>query len=461
MERPPGFFEKHYLLSNALGYYTNLNTTAKYNRYVEKAHLSAALQHMVYENPWFCSNYFKVNNTGDVFKDYILRSVDHINFGVVVEYVKIDKFDREILEEIDKRRVPIGKDNAPLWRLLILETDTEQYFTFYACHSLFDGISTLQFHKDLHKYLDRTESSKFQENLFTNNGQTPVLPAVETSLDLFRPSWSQKCLFTLAVKHARLYNWLKWVGDGFSAPLEIFQAGPVTEQVHTKFRIINIPNADVNKLVDHCRSKSYTLTPYLTAILKRALQKVVYPHYYTDSSNVVTRILMAFDGRRYDHELRSPFKYGLVISGQLLDLFPVGSFNKEVHSIYKSIQSNLKSRLSFKYIWTANLIDTEEVLRGSISSKLRTTILMTNLGAIKDNPDQNWHITDAWFASNRTINYHFIMHAVSTSTGGLNIVLGYSPEYDNLETTIEGEKVGVMDAVESEIESSLLKNIES
>lgn len=118
-------------------------------------------------------------------------------------------------------------------------------------------------------------------------------------------------------------------------------------------------------------------------------------------------------------------------------------------------------RLSFKYIWTANLIDTEEVLRGSISSKLRTTILMTNLGAIKDNPDQNWHITDAWFALNRTINYHFIMHAVSTSTGGLNIVLGYLPEYDNLETTIEGEKVGVMDAVESEIESSLLKNIES
>lgn len=53
------------------------------------------------------------------------------------------------------------------------------------------------------------------------------------------------------------------------------------------------------------------------------------------------------------------------------------------------------------------------------------------------------------------------MHAVSTSTGGLNIVLGYLPEYDNLETTIEGEKVGVMDAVESEIESSLLKNIES
>lgn len=53
------------------------------------------------------------------------------------------------------------------------------------------------------------------------------------------------------------------------------------------------------------------------------------------------------------------------------------------------------------------------------------------------------------------------MHAVSTSTGGLNIVLGYLPEYDNLETTMEGEKVGVMDAVESEIESSLLKNIKS
>lgn len=89
MSRAPGFFEKHFFLRNSLGFYTNLSTTAKYNRHVDRTHLAAALQLMISENPWFCTNFFKVNNTGDVYKDYELRPVDEIKFDSVVGFSKL------------------------------------------------------------------------------------------------------------------------------------------------------------------------------------------------------------------------------------------------------------------------------------------------------------------------------------------------------------------------------------
>lgn len=458
MSRAPGFFEKHFFLRNSLGFYTNLSTTAKYNRHVDRTHLAAALQLMISENPWFCTNFFKVNNTGDVYKDYELRPVDEIKFDSVVGFSKIKKFDADTIEYTNSLRVPIGKKDAPLWRLIVLETDTEQYFTFYACHSNFDGGSTAQFHKDLLSYLGRTDSANFEDILYRNHGDTPILPPVE-DLDLFRPLLLQKIWLYLEVKAPKLFSWLKWIASGFPETFEIFQASPISDKIENKFRVINVPSADLNKLVSHCRSQSHTLTPYLTAIVKTSLEKYVYPQYYSDPSTVGTRLLMAMEGRRYSPELSNPFRYGPVVCAQVWDMAPGKSIKDNLRLVHENTQKSLKSQYDFKHTWTFKLIDTEKTLSKSIGTKMRITLLMTNIGMIKEVPDQDWQIIDAWFALNNTFFYHFTLHAISTPQGGLNICLGYLPEYDELETIDNEKSVSVMDAVERDIKAMISKSI--
>lgn len=78
---------------------------------------------------------------------------------------------------------------------------------------------------------------------------------------------------------------------------------------------------------------------------------------------------------------------------------------------------------------------------------------------IKEVPDQDWQIIDAWFALNNTLFYHFTLHAISTPQGGLNICLGYLPEYDELETIDNEKSVSVMDAVERDMKAMISKSI--
>lgn len=457
MSRSPGFYEKHFLLRNANGLYTNLSSTAKYNKHVTKAHLAEALRLLINENLWFTHNTFRVANTGNVYKDYVTRPVDHINFDSVVQYIEIEEFDRYALERTVTMRVPVNRDDAPLWRLLVMETKTEQYFTFYACHSHFDGGSTAQFHKDLMGYLGKTSGSEFNGELYKNQG-TSVLPAVETLTNLFYPLWFQKFKFFFEIKTPKLYEWVNWIFNGFKSP-KLFEAEPISANVENKIRIINLPPSEVSKLVGHCRSNSYTVTPYITAVVKRSLERFVFPQYHSNPEEVSTKLFMAVEGRRYYPELSEDIKYGAFVCGDTYIMPHQDNFEGEVKEIHKKIKESIESKEGFKHVWALKIMDTVNMLKSLIGLKKRTTLLITNLGSLKEVPDQEWQITDAYFTLNNSLVYHFIVHAVSTAKGGLNICLSYLPEYENLTTTVDEKEVSVMNAVEADIRASFSRAI--
>lgn len=456
--RPPGFNEHTFIFRNSNGFYTNFNVTARYNKSILKAILSNALSSLISKNLWLACNFLKVGNTEppNARKDYELRYVDLISFESVVEYRKISSFGEDTFETINQFNNKIGETNAPLWQLCVFETEDAQYLCAYFCHSLADGGTALQFHKDLAKELALFENADTEvEVLFEYQSELPKLkPAVETLTDLYYPSFLQKIWFWLNVKFPHINSWISRLMNlfGGAKPPPVFSSVAVEKDLSSKFKIVNFLPSQVKKITQYCRSNGFTMTPFFNILGLNSIEKTIYPHFPRENgcNSYSSFNFIAIEGRRYYELLSKPFAYGTLVCGAPTLYHPINLKSDEelvanVKEFHGIIQKELRTKRSFKLVWLNLIIDFPQLLRNKIGRLERYTTMISNLGKVIDDPALPWKIVDAWFGLNTSINYHFILNMVSTESGGLNLVIPYHPIYDELKSEVDGKLIPAMD----------------
>lgn len=456
--RAPGFNEKTFIFRNCAGFYTNFNVTARYNRFILKANLSNALSSLISKNLWLAYNFYKVNSTEADAKreEYELRYVKLISFDSVVEYRVISSFDEVTLETINEFNNKIGEQKSPLWKICVFQTADAQYVCAYFCHSLADGGTALQFHKDLAVELALFEDAETEiQVLFKYHSKLPEVKApVETLTPLFYPKAFQRLWLWLKAKFPYISRWIDRASSYFRDVNQtpVFSSVPVDKDLRSKFKIVNFSPSQVTKITQYCRSNGITLTPFFNILGLNSIEKAIYPHYPrpTGSVEYSSSNFIAINGRRYYERLSKPFVYGTLVCGAPTVFRPINLESdldllramKEFHGI---IQSELGTKRSFKLVWLNLIIDFPQVLSNKIGKLERYTTMISNLGKVADDPKLRWKVIDAWFGLNTSVGYHFILNLVTTETGGLNLVIPYNPIYDEIEAVVGEKTIPAMD----------------
>lgn len=436
MSRLPGFNEEYFLCRNVEGYYSNFNVVCEYNRRVTPGNLSHALQAMISDRPWLSYNFFKLHNNPrpNYGKDYELSPVELIPFENVATFTKIDKFDESTFEDLNRLKNEIDCLTTPLWQVRVMETPESQYVCVYMCHTLADGGTALQFHRDLIVQLEKFENEeKVVDVLFEDSGSVPILPPVELLTTLYAPGFlsvikllvQQHCPW---IQKLILYFWKPKV----TAPL--FHTGPVTKCLDSKFKIVNFTPAEVGIMTRFCRSNAITLTPLFNVIALDCIEKVIYPLYPKESSYSSSNFV-AMSGRRYFPHYSNPFLYGVMVCGLPVTFPPIKLSSDDdlmaaIRKFHDIIQSNLASRDGFRTVGLWKYINIPSLLANKIGKTDRYTTMVSNLGFVRDQKESTWKITNAWFGLNTSMGYHFILNMVTTETGGLNLVVPHVPEFE-------------------------------
>lgn len=459
--RSPGFNEQAFLYRNIDSYYSNFNVTACYSKHILRAVLSHALSSLIKKNYWLSYNFFPIchSEPPNVKNDYELRYVNKICFDSVVSYRKIHHFDEKVLEEINTFKNEVGRDDAPLWQICVFETENTQYVCAYFCHSLADGGTALQFHRDLLHELELFDDVETEiDTLFVYDSKLPPIKRPTESLtDLYYPGFFQRIWYWTQVRFPCVFATLQRVWDLISGNQKkslppVFYSVPIEKNLDTKFKIVNFSPAQVAKITKFCRSIGVTLTPFFNVIGLNSIEKVIYPHFPHENGEACfsSSNFIAIDGRRYYKDRFKAFVYGTLVCGAAVIYHPIEAHSdtdlirctQEFHQI---IQDEIQTRRSFKKVWLMGIIDFPKMMYHKIGSTLRYTTMISNLGKVVDVPLLQWRIVNAWFGLNTSVNYHFIFNMVSTDSGGLNLVIPYHPFYDTIHEEVDGKNIPAMD----------------
>lgn len=435
--------------------------TGEYSKKFSRAALSHALKAMIASNTWLTYNFFPTSETPTNYhEDYELRCVSQIRFENVLEFRQIGKFDELTLETINTFKNEIGRDDAPLWQLCIFETDTSQYVCGYFCHTLADGGTALQFQRDLLKQLAKYEKeTELVDILFdyetAKNSIPEILTAKELLTDLYIPGVFARVKMWMDTKLPYITLWMGPVLNFFKKTFrfgrtetQFFSLEPVTKNLASKFKIINIAPSELAPISQYCRTNSITVTPFLSIVALDCLEKIIFPH-FSNGTDFHSSHYMAISGRRYFPEFQNPFMYGVFVCGAPINVPPLMAKSKQdllagMKRFHQSIQNEVKTRQSFKLLYMWKYADIAKVLHGKLGKHERYTTTISNLGQVKDEPGE-WKLVNAWFSLNTSIGYHFLLDMVSTETGGLNLVVPYLPIYDELTTEFDGKEVLAME----------------
>lgn len=480
--RKAAFDESYFICRNVEKYYSNFNVVGQYNKHFSKATLSNALKSMIAKNPWLTYNFFHISDKEpvDYHTDYELRCVDSITFDKVVEYRQIDKFDEKTFETINEFSNKINCTDAPLWQLCVFETDESQYVCGYFCHTLHDGGTALQFQKDLVRELEAFEhESQVVENLFDYEKakyELPdILPARELMTDLYIPGIFQRVKLWMNVKFPIIVGWFRRSIDYLKSFMGIseekspvFASFAVTKDLSSKFKIVNFSPQQVRSMTQYCRANNITLTPLFNVVAQDCIEKLIFPHYSRPDGfyEYASSHFIAINGRRFFPQFSNPFLYGVFVAGapttfDYMNIQSKDEFLPHIKRFHSMIYDELKSRRSFKLMWTWAVADISKALQTKIGKSERYTTMISNLGMVKDDPQSSWKIVNAWFGLNTSIGYHFILNMTTTETGGLNLVIPYFPAYGDLEMEVNGEKVPVMDQFVTQFRRSCQEIIEA
>lgn len=365
----------------------------------------------------------------------------------------------------------MNEPTLPLWRVIIFENRynrLEQFVCFYCDHALFDGISGLEFHKELLRELSNlssdghTDDLKLLSILFENN-ETPTLDiceieeAREEMLDIFDVPLRYRLMNCF-----RSFFVYKWVSSflTFSRGNLIFFGGslaqdfdpyyldllnhstftykPISKDLSTKFKTLTFNNAEVEKMLSFCKKSNLTLTPYFNIIALQCLQETLFAAVKDPNMGMFsTSSCVAVNGRRY-YDLPY-FLYGTLVGAEILNFGPMPSFSNKIRTMaymkaaYLRLSTSLRNKNCFlskglqkkKNIWS---FYSERI--GKLEGK--TTLVISNLGVFRNEANSGWKFENIWFGLNTGSLYHFILNLVTTQEKCLNLVFCYASEYEYL-----------------------------
>jgi hypothetical protein len=465
-KRAPGFFERQYICRNTKQYYNNFNVTCQYDNPISPQLLSHALKRLILDQPSFVLNFFRLGEYATVDDaianghNYEVRPVSCIKFADVVDFRTTDcEFDEKCLEEMNKLTIPMNENDLPLWRVIVWESHNDvQYVSFVCDHALFDGTSALQFHRDLIKLLSILSRQRMLlhmlDTLFDYEQDQALLPdviddALENRVDLYhRPFMHKIWLWLQRIIGARLSKWRAFVLSFFEKKVH---SGPITETfaykpgavglVH-KYKIINFTSDECTKILSYCKSEGLTLTPYILAIATRCLERNVFPHVKPGEYGTISKI--SVNGRRYYLQKdQESLKYGVCVATTPISLPPLSRFSDiDLLAKISEVSAEIGRRVNNKevfwnmgdYLKKANFW---HFFASQVGQYKRDTLYTSNIGKANILDETGfWKILNVWFSQSNGLVYHFVLSVVSSIPGGLNIVLGYVPEYDDLGTAV-------------------------
>lgn len=467
MSREPGFFERQYICRNVNRYYTNFNLVVKLNGEVTKPLLSHALKRMIDNHPWFLHNFYRIGSLKDDEinngRNFEVKIVNVIRFEDVVEFKDIDgEMDANILEEVNLVTCPMNEPELPLWRIRVYESKNHGQFICLCCdHSLFDAVAGLEFQKELVQTLEACEDEvsgtlKTLKVLFDKKDIDPGHPDIEDArekmLDLFQVPYSA----TLKSYLNNIPFWKSassYLSNYFTTNNRvdlnknlIFRYNPTTaNDIKAKYKILSFTTEELKNMLEFCKQKEITLTPYINILALQCLQETVFEEVKDDETEAFsTTSLVAVNGRRY-YDLPN-FLYGALAGSLGLTFGPMPAAQNKILTTDYMLEASYKLK---KCVETRECFAERGLLKDLdywkyFSSKLGTggksSLVVSNLGVVKDKPNSKWKIEDLWFGLNTGIMYQFVVNITSTERSGLKVVFCYTPDFDDL-INDEGTKV--------------------
>jgi len=315
--RKPEFNERYYICRTIENYSTNFSIIVQYNRQISHNLLSNALYSLIKKNSWFVQNFFQIDQRNPATANghnFEVRILEHVKFNDVVKFHQIDKFDEIIMESLNDHIFSMNNATLPLWKINVFEEmrpNGNQFISVSFDHSNYDGLSGVQFQKDLAKELLTAKDDLFYDVLFDyqrdfGNLPAKILPAVDNLTDLFD-------LGVLLSSSSILKKWVPFYDTicGFIWPSDppIFDTDtPVTKNLQTKYKLLKLTSNQIGQISKYCRSHGITLTTYFDIICICALQETVFS--VVKSLATHTSSLVAINGRRYYSDEIKNFLYG-------------------------------------------------------------------------------------------------------------------------------------------------------
>ncbi|RCK57488.1 Uncharacterized protein C18B11.03c [Candida viswanathii] len=435
--RKPEFNERLYICRTVEKYSSNFSISVKYAKPVSRALLSNALHSLIQKNSWFAQNFFRV---GDAEKDdavangtnYEVRIVDSIRFDDVVTYEKIDKFGGETMGFLNDFLFTMNVSTLPLWKVFVFEeSDGEQLISVCYDHAHFDGLSGVQFQKDLAKELSFAKE-EYIEVLFEykrdlQNLPAEIMPPADTLTDLFTPS-SWLVANAICTKFVPLYATVMnyfWP----PGPPTFKTDKPLEKNLKGHYRFLKLSPDKVAEISKYCRSIGVTLTAYIDIICLKSLQETVFQN--VKSSAEHTCSLIAVNGRRYYSKDIQNFAYGTMVCGVPI-IFPqvIDDERQAMKTFNKALAEDIKTKKSFQMIGLIKFANIWQYFKDKIvNNETRFTVTLSNLGKIADSNDV-YTFKELYFTLSLGVIYNFVLNTTTLPNGELTAVMGNIPEFE-------------------------------
>lgn len=473
--RSPGYNERYYICRNTQKHFTSFNVLIQYNKHIGRDELFHALRQVVLKQPTLACNFFRLYGEDEEENghNYQVRFVNSIDFDDVVTYRAVEKVDGALFEELNDITFAMNTEKA-LWRLFVLELPSRKQI-LCACfeHSLADGLSGIQFHKQLTAALDAPQKDS-SEYIFRYDpdqiGGPAISPAVENLTDLFVTSiWFRSMYFfrktmfyeIITRSFQFLYRML-FSTEFYHSPgvHPMYSHQPVQHSLKSKYKVLNFTPAQVTKILAFCRTQGITMTPFFNAIGLRLMENTIYKEGIFASKTII-----AVNGRRFYRQFDNNFPFGVLLGGIVIPLPPIQTDNKEtltrlMRHIHNISQIEINRRHIFKVVGMYDFFNHWHRFK-SVFNKTQTRypLLISNLGMVSTDTS-DWVFEQAYFALNTSTAYQVIFDMVSTPEGGLNLVCVYIPEFH--EKTIvaaHGKPVKAMDELVRQVHQVALSFI--
>ncbi|QLQ81171.1 hypothetical protein HG537_0E05260 [Torulaspora globosa] len=371
-----------------------------------------------------------------------IKNIDGvIKFDDIAEYVPFDYAEDNINQIFRDQKFPYCVEK-PLWKLLILESDTKCLLLLD--HTLFDGMSAVAFWTSFMESLS-DEAGECDDDLWAPSQESPIQD--RHVYELWPTTWSSLCKALLVGILFRLCpSVVMAVGkDQLRFKKYQFPDGLFTENGsigQSRYHIRNdncqqslqVEPSHLRVLLSACKSHSVSLTSFLAALFALSMDKCLEQDSYTGS---YLKIDVPMNTRKACAEVLDIPESSLMMGNFVAPTelrYDLGTTD-DIWRLAKELNKDLKRQTRTDIVSTINnvrLLDVADTVK-FIEEKIKAdgpsgTFEITNLGTqdfCKGRSNGRFLVENAMFNEPQSISDVFTCSVISTPLGGLSCSLSY------------------------------------
>jgi hypothetical protein len=333
-------------------------------------------------------------------------------------------------------------DDSPLFKLYLIDGI---HLTVVLEHTIADGLVGPYFHQIfLEKVLSRDTQDvaiTWDSQVFNFKRDQDSLGSLPGAIDEYLPPYYVDYGPTVD-KIVPLSHPTKWPGR-FASDYNV----PIA------FKLIHITPEQVGKMLAKCKLEKVSVTSYLQIIHSMIIANVIGQDHYS-SQRVAISLRRFMDPEK----ILMPYYIATAAhSGLAMNLPPITEFTWDrVREVYGYLQQYVNNnKLLNTFIGFYNVCDKLEDNRDFFAQNMdkdrADSVKLSNLGVIKFPNTGKLTVTNLVFAQDvMAFSTDFMLNAISTETGGLNLVWSYfeRTEADSLQPLVEVFKASILQYIE-------------